>query len=255
MTNIPVQLDRATDELSITSSSDRALQKLNISLDEYVVNVRNELKSTSSSLYYQCRSTEFATLMRHFRDAVKDYIMDRHRPKVLDNFTEFTRLVNARFRRKQDRECQLTLLSRILRLEQGYQTVSEYADTGERLRRGMVGEYERILAQTWVAGLSDQSLVKMITPIPSIEQFKSPLLEMTARARVMGKVITLKDHMERVRSEVAELDRTMARWNFGPRNSRQITSSMGSCIARLEKQARDCEEQLRKLKQVDNYRR
>lgn len=255
MTNIPVQLYRATDELSLNASSERALQKLNIVLDEYVVNVRNDLKSTSSSLYYRCRSAEFATLMRYFRDAVKDYITSHYKPNVLNDLSEFTRVVNARFQQRQDRGCQLALLSRILRLEQGYQTLSEYADSGERLRRGMIGEYERVLAQTWVAGLSDQALADMITPIPSIKQVRSPVLEMTARARVMENVITLNDDMERVRFDVAELEGTMARWHFGPRSPRQITSSMGNSIAKLEKRARDCEEQLRRLKQINNSRR
>lgn len=139
------------------------------------------------------------------------------------------------------------MLDRVVGLEQREKTVSEYADLAENHWRDMVDELDEILAQIWVAGLSNKTLAKKIAPMPAYNPGRSVFIEMGDRANIADQIMRLESHMENMVSSIDELEVAMEEWRFGQHWDRKAPLCVTTPISRLRKQARDCEVRLRNI--------
>ncbi|KAJ5363191.1 hypothetical protein N7541_004035 [Penicillium brevicompactum] len=202
VTDIPVQHDASF------SVHGQVGQKLDVRLDQYVLQVRERLRGAKifRGISPEPSAVEVETLLRHLRGAAREFVVQNLHPEVLNDFHHFSQEIDRRFKPNSSRPSQVVILARILRLAQGRQSLSQYADAAEGLRKDIVGELDGCLAETWVAGLSNQLLVSKIMPIHSRNPTGSVFLEMVDRAKITERIMALQQQMERVVSEVAGLE-------------------------------------------------
>lgn len=115
---------------------------------------------------------------------------------------------------------------------------------GLRFEQFVVGKFDLILVQAWVIGLSDQTLVENIVPIPSEKHADSAFTEMVNQAIVIEKMRTLQTQMERVAVDVAELEKAVHKWENDQDHPTGVPSSVANSILTLGKHAKSCEHRL-----------